>query len=1094
MPQARLAALSLLALVIACGDDSPMPGPDAGCATDVDCDDGVFCNGEELCSMGICTPGVEPCAAGMCMEAMDMCADVCADPDADGDGVDRIECGGDDCDDEDANRFPGNPEICDTEGVDEDCDPTTVGDRDVDGDGHIDSACCNGDTCGDDCADRLPDFFAGATETCDLRDQDCDGNVDEGVTVMLYEDLDGDLYGDDTEILACAGSARTSTSNIDCEAAEPRTHGAQVEVCDGIDNDCDDNVDENTVTFPWYPDTDGDGFGDPSATPVVACAPPDGYSQLPLDCDDDDGTLYPAADELCNARDDNCDGVAGFVIAPGDTEDDDRDGYPDEGCGGNDCDDRDPFNHPGGIELCDGLDNDCDGTVDEDATDVDWFLDADGDGYGDSSDSVSSCERQVGRVLVGGDCMDGNPVVHPGRLEVCNAVDDDCDGNTDEGGLGSVLGFRDSDMDGFGDVAVTELFCTGALGAGYVTNAADCDDTTNEVRPGADDSCNSVDDDCDGSFDEDGAIDWYADFDNDDYGTGGVILTQCVEPANAADNPDDCNDEDSTIFPMATEICDDIDQDCDMNVDEGLPDEIFYPDLDGDGSAATDATAVLQCRATGNLVPTRTDCDDTDELVNVDATEVCDGIDNNCDTVIDTDALDNFCGGPDVTGICLAGGGPLECECMTAGLADCDGSQGNGCETNLATSNLHCGACGNACNDIQYCDDSGASPTCTTAGLLGMVLGVTTSCAEREGGRYQCWGQAKGLMSGGNANTATIADTLEPYDVVEFDSSPDFNYWHHCAIVVDPTSGDRDIYCLGRNEFGQLGRGFTSSVGTFLGIARIDPTIDDTINDWEELELGTGYTLARRANGDIWGWGIEDRGQLTQGANGNYTTPVRVAAGISDATQLAAGFQGACALRMGGGVECWGSDTNGALGNGTGGSTSTPGAVLVPGDTPLTNVVQISFASGGGCARLGDGTVWCWGYPRGDGPATSGSQHAVQSTGVVGATDVACGDSSCCAAAGGNAWCWGSQSAGQLGDNVSMINSNYNPPRQVLTSAGTPLGGVIDVEGSRTYNCARTNAQEIVCWGEGSSGQLGRGDNIDRSNAGLPSFVVGLNP
>ncbi len=153
--------------LIGCGDDTP-PMSDFGCATDVDCSDGVWCNGEETCEMGLCQPGELRCD-GPCDEISDMCLDVCLTPDSDGDGFDSLGCGGDDCDDTDANRNPGNPEICDTEGVDEDCDPTTVGDRDIDGDGHIDAACCNGTRCGDDCADRLADVFGGATETCDLR-------------------------------------------------------------------------------------------------------------------------------------------------------------------------------------------------------------------------------------------------------------------------------------------------------------------------------------------------------------------------------------------------------------------------------------------------------------------------------------------------------------------------------------------------------------------------------------------------------------------------------------------------------------------------------------------------------------------------------------------------------------------------------------------------------------------------------------------------------------------------------------------------------------------------------------------------------------
>jgi len=1083
----RLLPLAL-GLFLACGDDAPPTDSDAGCSSAAECDDGVFCNGTELCVMGECAPGVEPCGEAECLEAMAMCVDECDEPDADGDGADRIECGGDDCDDEDPNRFPGNTEICDEAGVDEDCDMTTVGDVDVDGDGRISDQCCNGDTCGDDCADRLPDFFAGATEVCDLRDQDCDGNVDEGVSVMLFVDTDGDLYGDMSTVMACAGSARTSTSDIDCANDNAQAHGAQVEVCDGIDNDCDDDVDEDTVTFPWYPDTDGDGFGDPGATPIVACAPPDDHSLLPLDCDDSDGTLYPAADEICNARDDNCDGVPGFVISPGDTEDDDRDGFPDEGCGGNDCDDRDPYNYPGGIELCDELDNDCDGTVDEDSTDVDWYLDADGDGYGDSSDVVSSCERQLGRVLVGGDCADGNRDINPGSLEVCNGVDDDCDGTVDEGGLGSILAFRDMDGDGYGDPDITMAFCAGAVDAGWVTFGGDCDDTTMDVRPGAPDSCNTIDDDCDEVVDEDGAIDWYPDFDDDGYGIPAAPVTQCAEPPLAADNTDDCDDENPDINPMGTEECDEVDQDCDTNIDEGLALLTFYMDGDGDGFAADDATPIMQCGPTGDVVADRGDCDDGNDTVFPGATEVCDGLDNNC--VDGIDEMVSFCTGPDVTGVCLAGGNVNQCECMTAGLADCDGNQGNGCETDLSTSNAHCGACGNACTDIQFCDDSGATPTCAPADLVGLEVGAWNGCGEREGGRYQCWGRPQGLTGGPTSPSAQLATTLEPYDVVEFAMSWDINDWHHCAIVDDGT-GARDIYCLGKNNEGQLGRGFTSGTET-IAIGRIDATVDGMIHDWEELAMGTGWTLARRANGEIWGWGRNTSRQLTPNAVSSEATPVRVTT-IDDAIALAAGFTGSCAIRMGGAAFCWGGDSFEALGNGAATNTSVPLPVLTVGDVPITDAQQIEMRDRGGCVRRSDASVWCWGLARGDGVA-SPSSFATQVSGVAGALDVGCSERSCCAAAGGNAWCWGSEGQGQLGDKVFSVNTDYTPDRVVLADDSF-LGGVIEVDGGRDFNCARTNTQEIVCWGQNRDRQSGRGGSpapLAVGNAGAPDYISGI--
>lgn len=117
------------------------------------------------------------------------------DRDVDGDGHESIACGGDDCDDGRADRYPGNAEICDTTNVDEDCDPTTFGRRDQDDDGVIDARCCNGNNCGDDCDDMQSSVHPTATETCNQRDDDCDGVTDEDLLVTSWRDADRDLYG-----------------------------------------------------------------------------------------------------------------------------------------------------------------------------------------------------------------------------------------------------------------------------------------------------------------------------------------------------------------------------------------------------------------------------------------------------------------------------------------------------------------------------------------------------------------------------------------------------------------------------------------------------------------------------------------------------------------------------------------------------------------------------------------------------------------------------------------------------------------------------------------------------------------------------------
>ncbi|MCZ7685199.1 MAG: putative metal-binding motif-containing protein [Sandaracinaceae bacterium] len=115
-----------------------------------------------------------------------------ASSDADGDGHDSVACGGNDCDDADANRFPGNIEVCNT--VDEDCDATTLGgprDADADGDGFVDERCCNPDAdgglvCGDDCDDARPGVHPSAIESCNGVDDDCADGIDEGVQLTFH--------------------------------------------------------------------------------------------------------------------------------------------------------------------------------------------------------------------------------------------------------------------------------------------------------------------------------------------------------------------------------------------------------------------------------------------------------------------------------------------------------------------------------------------------------------------------------------------------------------------------------------------------------------------------------------------------------------------------------------------------------------------------------------------------------------------------------------------------------------------------------------------------------------------------------------------
>lgn len=233
-----VAAVSLL-----CGCPKP-------CTFDAECDDGLFCTGQESCSQGACVAGTPPncddgiaCTTDSCRELDRRCVNHA--PDVDGDGHFDVSCVdlrgeplGDDCDDHDQLRFPGNREVCDPS-HDEDCDDTTLGNTDGDGDGYISSSCGNtrldgGLVRGPDCDDTNQGVHPGQLEACNGRDDNCDTKVDEGVTVTRYADQDGDGYGAGAALTGCPTDPFTSDRGADCDDTNPAIHPGQVSCVNGF--------------------------------------------------------------------------------------------------------------------------------------------------------------------------------------------------------------------------------------------------------------------------------------------------------------------------------------------------------------------------------------------------------------------------------------------------------------------------------------------------------------------------------------------------------------------------------------------------------------------------------------------------------------------------------------------------------------------------------------------------------------------------------------------------------------------------------------------------------------------------------------------
>ena len=351
--------------------------------------------------------------------------------DADGDGFLSDE----DCDDNDGNIFPSAEEICDgfdnncNGQADEDVQSTFYADSDGDGFGSqiITTQSCESPEGfvqqGTDCDDTDNLTFPGATEICDNKDNDCNSEIDEGLSITFFVDSDGDGFGDDNnQVEACQPEFGISQIAGDCDDSTADISPIASEICDDIDNNCNEEVDEG-VLLTFYLDSDEDGYGDPEH-PQEACSAPEG------------------------------------------TVDNNED-----------CNDLETLAHPNFFEICDGVDNNCDNQVDEDSAldTVAFYADFDGDEHGDPNNITYACSTPENHVTTNDDCNDSNNSIYPNANEICDGEDNDCDDETDEEVVDSGNEyFLDADGDTFGDPEISMMACSKP--EGYSENAYDCDD------------------------------------------------------------------------------------------------------------------------------------------------------------------------------------------------------------------------------------------------------------------------------------------------------------------------------------------------------------------------------------------------------------------------------------------------------------------------------------------------------------------------------------------------------------------------------------------------------------------------------------------
>jgi hypothetical protein len=544
-----------------------------------------------------------------------------------------------DCADNNAARHPGAAEIP-ANGVDEDCSSGDVCYTDTDGDtyGHLTATLVSSDLdCADageaanntDCNPTNSAIHPFAVElVANGVDEDCSGGD------TCYRDFDGDGVSGTTYTVVSADLDCTDTgeytSGSDCDDNDPnRWPGKPEIVANGVDEDCD-NVES------CFDDDDADTYGDVIQDSADLDCTDAGETYRGGDCDDGRNTVYPGATEVvADGRDQSCDGTE-LCYA-----DFDSDGYgqvstitssnltctgPGVSTNFQDCNDGLSTAYPGATEIVsNGQDESCDGSEN-------CWRDNDADGYGTTLSTSTNGDLDCNDATeswFSTDCNDNNVGVSPSALEITNnGVDESCDGFE--------RCYQDLDGDTYGRSTTTLSAALSCNGSGVANDNLDCNDGAASTYPGAPEIADDgQDQDCSGAD----TVTCFEDLDQDGYGSATVLLAAdgvCDLGAREADVGEDCDDGDTSVHPLATEIrLDGIDQDCD-----GFDLVDCYLDGDNDGyGVAVLVPFAGDCGAAANKADNAADCNDSNASVHPGAPDICgDGIDTDCSGEFDDDA------------------------------------------------------------------------------------------------------------------------------------------------------------------------------------------------------------------------------------------------------------------------------------------------------------------------------------------------------------------------------------------------------------------------------------------------------------------------
>jgi alpha-tubulin suppressor-like RCC1 family protein len=418
-------------------------------------------------------------------------------------------------------------------------------------------------------------------------------------------------------------------------------------------------------------------------------------------------------------------------------------------------------------------------------------------------------------------------------------------------------------------------------------------------------------------------------------------------------------------------------------------------DADGDEHVETDSSC------TGGPFPAD-DCDDTDDTAYLGAAEICDGADDDCDGDVDERATtDAVCDGAITPGTAICLGGACHVTSCPPGTEDCNGDPSDGCEADVYGSSDHCGRCGSVC--LGAC----VSGRCTVRATQ-IAGGSTHTCAVLSDGNLACWGEGTGLVP-----NPSLVPTLAP------------------------------------------------------------------LSDVRSIAVGNGYRCAVTTDDEVWCWGNDHDGQCGIGSTSTEVmTPTSLMGAAGAAAMTFVGHLHTCALETDGTARCWGANHYEQLGDQVADhmeSCANDDCSRTPVDVlELSGIVDIGLGSGHSCFLLGDGTVECLGSRSGLGDDSStGRANPLPVPGLSNATELVAGSShSCVRVDDGTVQCWGSNSWGQLG--VPGADLSDGPV------AVQGLTNVASVAADRGTSAAILDDGTVHTWGQNSSGQLCDGTQVDR--------------